>query len=228
MSHLILMSGGPDSLWAAKHVLTTETGPYHALYVDIRRENIHQPQLNAVKKQITELRKISPINLVVTPSFMEPRKYQEKVDPQCFLAFSNTVILGSCIWSVLLENPTINRVWMGINRHDMLEQLKTPFNKSHYGDKAPDEIIDELNYNDRDTWIPQVNMISENMSKAVVDAFDGTKPRNLSFKYVPLHKTKTEIKKELGDLWELSWSCASPINGEPCGSCYPCKERNSA
>jgi 7-cyano-7-deazaguanine synthase in queuosine biosynthesis len=229
MSHLILMSGGPDSLWAAKHVLTTETGPYQAVYVDMRKDNIQKPQIEAVKKQITELRKIAPISLTVTPSFVAPVQYESKVDPQCYLAFANTVLLGSCIWSVILENPLIDKVWMGINRHDMEEQLKTPFNKKHYGNKTSDEIIDAIDPDDSSTWLPQVNMIAENMVLAVIKAFDNAdSERNISFKYAPLHKTKAEIKNDLGELWNLSWSCASPILGNPCGLCSPCLERASA
>lgn len=40
-----------------------------------------------------------------------------------------------------------------------------------------------------------------------------------------LNTSKAEIRAELGDWLDLSWSCYYPTNNEPCGRCGACKAR---
>ena len=48
------------------------------------------------------------------------------------------------------------------------------------------------------------------------------------FPFLPQYTwPKKKHMEYLGDLLPLTWSCRTPKNGSPCGTCHSCRERNS-
>jgi 7-cyano-7-deazaguanine synthase in queuosine biosynthesis len=54
-------------------------------------------------------------------------------------------------------------------------------------------------------------------------------PVNFDYRPIPgTNRTKQQIRSALGEqLWAMSWSCRSPVNNEPCGSCHSCHDVRS-
>jgi 7-cyano-7-deazaguanine synthase in queuosine biosynthesis len=103
MTHLVMVSGGPDSAWCLRHVLLTTDAPVIALHVEILDAGGRAPfEMRAFQSICDLLERIRPIERMTCGL---------TVPLSCVAA--DWVLLGGIMGGVIAGRPEITDVWGG-------------------------------------------------------------------------------------------------------------------
>ncbi len=109
MTHLVALSGGPDSTWCLQHVLKTTTDPVIALHVSL---------VDRSRRWERELMSVRQIQRHLIKHVRHFQVQEATMNPPESKSYIDWSIIGAYIGMVLRARDDITDVWGGTGHHD--------------------------------------------------------------------------------------------------------------